>query len=141
MLNEQRGIKPLHAECQAALRALIKVKDRWRKDEFTPGKRPASPFNFKFEVGQQAITDLAIGHGNTGVDVCNGHALPRRRRKTKQIGQRNFTLQPRNRAKFCGKIKIVGAKPAAAGDFITVPANVAAPRNLTLNIGDDAKRD
>ena len=141
MLNEQRGIKPLHPECQAALRALIEVKDRWRKDEFTPGKRPASPLNFKFEVGQQSVSDLALGYGDAGVDATNRNALPRWRGEAKQIGQRDFALKTSDWAKCGGKIKIVSAECAAALYPVIRPANRAASSDRALNIGDNAKRD
>src|SRR3546814_13092047 len=76
---------------------------------------PASALDADAVVAEQPIFDLAVDHGDAGVDLLDLRDLSRRRLEPDEIVEAERRRQPRHRTERRGEAGVGGREGAAAG--------------------------
>src|SRR3546814_9120520 len=95
------------------------------------------PYTTRFR--SQPIFDLAVDHGDAGVDLLDLRDLSRRRLEPDQIVEAERRRQPRHRTERRGEAGVGGREGAAAGDAARGPLDPHVTDDRTLDVGDDAE--
>src|SRR3546814_18927292 len=116
ILQEHRGIDPDDVERQPPRLVGIEIERRRMKQQLAAAEGPASALDADAVVAEQPIFDLAVDHGDAGVDLLDLRDLSRRRLEPDQIVEAERRRQPRPRTEPLGQAGVGGRAGAAAGD-------------------------
>src|SRR3546814_6360373 len=84
------------------------------KQQLATAEGPASALDADAVVAEQPIFDLAVDHGDAGVDLLDLRDLSRRRLEPDQIVEAERRRQPRHRTERRGETGVGGREGAAA---------------------------
>src|SRR3546814_18366524 len=110
------------------------------KQQLAAAEGPASARDADAVVAEQPIFDLAVEHGDAGVDLLDLRDLSRRRLEPDQIVEAERRRQPRHRTERRGEAGVGGREGAAAGDAARGPLDPPVTDDRTLDVGETEER-
>src|SRR3546814_10447956 len=121
----------------------MRISD-WSSDvcssDLAAAEGPASALDADAVVAEQPIFDLAVDHGDAGVDLLDLRDLSRRRLAPDQIVEAERRRQPRHRTERRGEAGVGGREGAAAGDAARGPLDPPVTDDRTLDVGDEDRK-